>query len=198
MYRVNYYKALGVGRLATRKEIKKAFTKLAKKYHPDLSKGDSGSSEKFLAVTEAYQVLSDKFKRRRYDMGMSGSHYGPGNGSFSEMNGNQQGQDTSNYNPQGNNYNSARYRKHQHGDSFIMFNVDAWEAAHGLGKYSPKHPKHQEMFKFSYAQGMGQTENSQTSQSRKAKGFADGSRRKLSKHQEFFLRQHYKDNEKNR
>ena len=63
----DYYKTLGVDKKATDEEIKKAYRKLAMKYHPDHSKGDKGAEEKFKAISEAYAVLSDKEKRKQYD-----------------------------------------------------------------------------------------------------------------------------------
>ena len=59
----DYYKILGVEKSASDKEIKSAFRKLAKKYHPDLNQGDKKSQEKFKEINEAYEVLSDKDKR---------------------------------------------------------------------------------------------------------------------------------------
>ena len=63
----DYYKLLGVGRNATEAEIKKAYRKLAMKYHPDHAKGDKGAEDKFKKISEAYAVLSDKEKRQEYD-----------------------------------------------------------------------------------------------------------------------------------
>jgi curved DNA-binding protein len=63
----DYYKVLSVGREATDKEIKKAYRKLAMKYHPDHAKGDKAAEERFKKISEAYAVLSDKEKRREYD-----------------------------------------------------------------------------------------------------------------------------------
>ncbi|MBN2373887.1 DnaJ domain-containing protein [bacterium] len=63
----DYYKTLGVDKNATAEEIKKAFRKLALKYHPDRTKGDPKSEEKFKEINEAYAVLSDKGKRAQYD-----------------------------------------------------------------------------------------------------------------------------------
>ncbi|HXX62738.1 MAG TPA: J domain-containing protein [Bacteroidota bacterium] len=63
----DYYKILGVSKNATPEEIKKAFRALAVKYHPDKTKGDKASEEKFKAVSEAHEVLSDPEKRKKYD-----------------------------------------------------------------------------------------------------------------------------------
>lgn len=63
----DYYQTLGVSKNASTEEIKKAYKKLAKKYHPDKNQGDKDSEEKFKAVSEAYEVLSDENKRIRYD-----------------------------------------------------------------------------------------------------------------------------------
>lgn len=63
----DYYEVLGLGKAATDEEIKKAYRKLAKKYHPDVNPNDKTSEAKFKEVGEAYEVLSDKEKRARYD-----------------------------------------------------------------------------------------------------------------------------------
>lgn len=63
----DYYKILGVGRSASQDEIKKAFRKLAVKYHPDKNPGDKAAEEKFKEVTEAYEVLGKEDTRRKYD-----------------------------------------------------------------------------------------------------------------------------------
>ncbi|NOR25235.1 MAG: DnaJ domain-containing protein [Desulforhopalus sp.] len=63
----DYYTILGVDRKADKKEIKKAYRKLARKYHPDVNSGDETSKEKFLEINEAHEVLSDPAKRRKYD-----------------------------------------------------------------------------------------------------------------------------------
>lgn len=69
----DYYEILGVSKDADEKEIKSAYRKLAKKYHPDLHQGDDAAAEKFKEVSEAYEVLSDKDKRNKYDK--FGSNY---------------------------------------------------------------------------------------------------------------------------
>lgn len=83
----DYYDILGVGKTATEDEIKSAYRKLAKKYHPDLNPNDKQAAEKFKECSEAYEVLSDKTKRERFDRGESvdGSGFNPfsGGGGFS-------------------------------------------------------------------------------------------------------------------
>lgn len=63
----DYYKVLGVSKTASQDEIKKAYRKLAVKYHPDKNAGDKKAEEKFKEVTEANEVLSDPEKRKKYD-----------------------------------------------------------------------------------------------------------------------------------
>lgn len=63
----DYYSILGVDRKADKKEIKKAYRKLARKYHPDVNSEDKTASEKFLEINEAHEVLSDPEKRKKYD-----------------------------------------------------------------------------------------------------------------------------------
>ena len=70
---MDYYKILGINKNATDTEIKKAYRKLAMQYHPDRNKGNKQAEEKFKEISEAYAVLSDKEKRKQYDMfGASG------------------------------------------------------------------------------------------------------------------------------
>ena len=63
----DFYEVLGVGRNASADEIKKAYRKLAVKYHPDKNPGDKAAEEKFKEAAEAYAVLSDADKKARYD-----------------------------------------------------------------------------------------------------------------------------------
>jgi curved DNA-binding protein len=63
----DYYEVLGVPRTASDADIKKAFRKLARQYHPDVAKTKKGAEEKFKEINEAYEVLSDPTKRKKYD-----------------------------------------------------------------------------------------------------------------------------------
>src|ERR1044071_8489859 len=63
----DYYESLGVARTASDAEIKKAFRKLAREYHPDVAKDKKRAEEKFKEINEAYEVLSDPSKRKKYD-----------------------------------------------------------------------------------------------------------------------------------
>lgn len=79
MAKRDYYEVLGVSREATEDEIKKAYRKLARKYHPDVNKEDKDAAEKFKEINEAYEVLKDPEKRARYDQF---GHAGVGQGGF--------------------------------------------------------------------------------------------------------------------
>ncbi len=74
----DYYATLGVSRDASPEQIKQAFRKLARKYHPDVARGQSGAEEKFKEINEANEVLSDPEKRRRYDQLGQGWEEGAG------------------------------------------------------------------------------------------------------------------------
>jgi len=88
----DYYSILGVGRNASEKEIKSAYRKLARKYHPDVNPGDKGAEDHFKELSEAYEVLSDAGKRKKYDQfghlggdawkhaGEAGFNFGQGGG----------------------------------------------------------------------------------------------------------------------
>jgi curved DNA-binding protein len=81
----DYYKTLGVGKSATEDEIKAAYRKLAKEFHPDRNKGDPAAEAKFKEINEAYEALGDTEKRKIYDdYGSSGGFPGgfPGRGGF--------------------------------------------------------------------------------------------------------------------
>jgi molecular chaperone DnaJ len=93
--RPDYYKILGVGKNASDEEIKKAYRKLARQYHPDRNHGDKKAEERFKEISQAHDVLSDSDKRKAYDRpspfgfggGQGGGGFDPGafSGNFSDM-----------------------------------------------------------------------------------------------------------------
>jgi molecular chaperone DnaJ len=81
--RPDYYKVLGVGKNASDEEIKKAYRKLARKYHPDRNDGDKQAEERFKEISQAHDVLSDPEKRQAYDRGTGPFGFAtPGGGGF--------------------------------------------------------------------------------------------------------------------
>src|SRR5215207_1518233 len=90
----DYYKVLGVDKKASQEDIKKAYRKLARKYHPDTNK-EGGAEDRFKQISEAYDTLGDPDKRKKYDRGGSvfgganpfggGGTAGPSSGSWSDI-----------------------------------------------------------------------------------------------------------------
>jgi curved DNA-binding protein len=84
----DYYKILGVDRKASQKEIKQAYRKLARQYHPDVNPNDKSAQEKFKQINEAYEVLSDAEKRKKYDtLGPDWQRYDRAGGGFDPFGG---------------------------------------------------------------------------------------------------------------
>src|ERR1700694_1004673 len=75
--RPDYYKTLGVDKKASAEEIKKAYRKLARRYHPDRNPGDKAAEDRFKEISQAHDVLGDPEKRKQYDRG-SGPFAGGG------------------------------------------------------------------------------------------------------------------------
>lgn len=78
----DYYEVLGLGRNATQEEIKKAYRRLARQYHPDMNPGNKEAAEKFKEINEAYQILSDPEKRSMYDRFGHGAFSGQTQGGY--------------------------------------------------------------------------------------------------------------------
>jgi molecular chaperone DnaJ len=81
LHMTDYYRTLGISKKASLSEIKKAYRKLARKYHPDLNPGDKTAEMKFKEITEAYEVMKDPEKRKQYDtFGTVGRNFRTGRG----------------------------------------------------------------------------------------------------------------------
>ena len=76
----DFYETLGVNKNASEDEVKRAYRKLAQKYHPDRNKGDKSTEQRFKEINAAYEVLSDKQKRQQYDQFGSSAFEGGGQG----------------------------------------------------------------------------------------------------------------------
>ena len=83
MAKRDYYEVLGVPRNASNEDLKKAYRKVAMKYHPDRNQGDKQAEDKFKEASEAFEVLGDQEKRSRYDQfGHAAEGMGSGMGGF--------------------------------------------------------------------------------------------------------------------
>ena len=93
MSKRDYYEVLGVNRSAEQADLKKAYRRLAMKFHPDRNEGNADAEQKFKEIKEAYEVLSDPQKRATYDQfghagvdpSMGGGHGGAGASNFSDI-----------------------------------------------------------------------------------------------------------------
>ena len=107
----DYYKVLGVNKNASQDEIKKAYRKLAVKFHPDKNKGNKEAEDKFKEINEANEVLSDKDKRKKYDeLGENWKYY--------QQSGDSQGFDWSQYANRGNQGSRQYSYEGDFGDAF--------------------------------------------------------------------------------
>ncbi|MBS4025826.1 MAG: DnaJ domain-containing protein, partial [Clostridia bacterium] len=92
MQKMDLYQVLGVSRQATGKEIKKAYRKLATKYHPDKNQGNTEAEAKFKEISAAYEVLKDEKKRELYNQfGSDWQHYTKAGGAAGSQGGGPQG-----------------------------------------------------------------------------------------------------------
>ncbi len=106
---VDYYKILGISKTATSKDIKTAYRKLARKFHPDLNPNDKDANKKFQQINEANEVLSDPEKRKKFDQyGKDWQHA-------------EENKNAGRYQQQSSNSRGARYSEGQSGDSFSDF-----------------------------------------------------------------------------
>lgn len=115
----DYYTLLGVARTATADEIKKAYRKLAMKYHPDKNPGDKASEDKFKDVSEAYEVLSDAKTRKAYDQfGHAGAQSGGPAAGYYQRGPGGPGQD-----PFGGGFDYSQFRGGQHYSSDSAYDL---------------------------------------------------------------------------
>ncbi len=145
----DYYKVLGVDKKATQDEIKKAYRKLAVKFHPDKNKGNKEAENKFKEINEANEVLSDKDKRKKYDeLGENWKYY-------QQSGGQDQGFDWSRYSNQGGRGGQQQY----------TYEGDMNDAFGGSGGFS-------DFFETLFGQGFGgqQTRGRQSARRAKMKG----------------------------
>ncbi len=118
----DYYAILGVEKTASKDEIKKAYRKLAKQHHPDTNKGNKASEDKFKEISEAYEVLGDDEKRKKYDMFGNQAQYSNG-ADF----------DPSQYGFNGGNVRYEYAGGGDHSDFFNMFFSDAFDLSSLFG-----------------------------------------------------------------
>ncbi len=134
----NFYDILGVSKTASEEEIKTAYRKLAKQYHPDLNPGDEASAARFKAVNEAYQTLSDSKKRSSYDAEQAGGFggfggFGGGGGGYEGFGG--FGEDIMNIFNMFTGGGGRGFREERRGDDItVRVTLSFYEAAKGASR----------------------------------------------------------------
>ncbi len=138
----DYYKILGVSKSAGQDEIKKAYRKLAIKYHPDKTQGDKAKEEKFKEISEAYEVLGDPEKRKKYDqLGSNWKQYqnfggagGQGGFDWSQFTGGQQGGNYGGFSFEGDPGGFSDFFQHIFGGGFGSSGTDSRRAPKYKGR----------------------------------------------------------------
>ena len=139
MEKRDYYEILGVSKSSTTDEIKKAYRKMAIKYHPDKNPGDKASEEKFKEAAEAYEILSDKTKKQKYDQYGHNGDVGGFNGSSGGFGGMNMDDIFKQYGDVfgghfNTNYGRSNVRKNVGKDLRVKINLNLSEIANGVEK----------------------------------------------------------------
>ena len=143
----DYYADLGVSKNATADEIKKAYRKLAFKYHPDQNPGDKVAEEKFKKITAAYDVLGDEAKRRQYDNG--------GFNPFEQAYSNQTNQTYQNAYGQGQDFWSWFTNSYNNNRQWENQETESWEQQYASQKQQEEQQRQytRHYYRYSYTKG---------------------------------------------